>query len=121
MPRFLRLLPALALLAAPLSPALAHAILVESAPAANAKIPAGHVAITLRFNSRIDAPRSRVTLAGQQGEAALKRSDSHRPDLLTGSADLAPGAYVLHWQVLAVDGHITRGTVPFTAAAEGGN
>ncbi|MFI4981818.1 MAG: copper resistance protein CopC, partial [Nevskiales bacterium] len=30
-------------------------------------------------------------------------------------ADLAtPGAYVVRWQVLSVDGHITRGDVPFT-------
>ena len=41
-------------------------------------------------------------------------TDSHRPDLLTGRAELVPGSYVLHWQVLAVDGHITRGDVPFT-------
>jgi hypothetical protein len=25
-----------------------------------------------------------------------------------------PGAYVVRWQVLAIDGHITRGDVPFT-------
>jgi copper resistance protein C len=35
-------------------------------------------------------------------------------DGLTASADLQPGAYSLRWQVLAVDGHITRGDVPFT-------
>jgi hypothetical protein len=27
---------------------------------------------------------------------------------------LTPGVYVLRWQVLAIDGHITRGDVPFT-------
>jgi hypothetical protein len=36
------------------------------------------------------------------------------PDLLTSTVTLVPGAYVLRWQVLAVDGHITRGDVPFT-------
>jgi len=30
---------------------------------------------------------------------------------------LAPGAHVLRWQVLAIDGHITRGDVPFTVVA----
>jgi methionine-rich copper-binding protein CopC len=29
---------------------------------------------------------------------------------LTG---LVKGAYVLRWQILAMDGHITRGNVPF--------
>ena len=30
-------------------------------------------------------------------------------------ATLQPGAQVLRWQVLAVDGHITRGEIRFTA------
>ena len=37
------------------------------------------------------------------------------PDMLETTANLeTPGAYVVRWQVLAVDGHITRGDVPFT-------
>jgi len=36
------------------------------------------------------------------------------PDILAAHLDLTPGSYVLRWQVLAVDGHITRGDVPFT-------
>ncbi|MBV8200512.1 MAG: copper resistance protein CopC, partial [Acidobacteria bacterium] len=36
------------------------------------------------------------------------------PQLLTAKlAGIAPGAYKLRWQVLAADGHITRGEVPF--------
>ena len=35
------------------------------------------------------------------------------PDVLRASADLKPGSYAVRWQVLAVDGHITRGDVPF--------
>lgn len=38
------------------------------------------------------------------------------PDVVSAGAELAPGAYTLRWQVLAVDGHITRGDVPFTVA-----
>jgi methionine-rich copper-binding protein CopC len=34
--------------------------------------------------------------------------------VLLARADLSPGAYSVRWQVLAVDGHITRGEVPFT-------
>ena len=37
------------------------------------------------------------------------------PDLLQGLLPpLAPGRYRLRWQVLALDGHITRGDIPFT-------
>jgi methionine-rich copper-binding protein CopC len=34
--------------------------------------------------------------------------------VLTATVTLTPGTYVLRWQVLAIDGHITRGDVPFT-------
>ena len=37
------------------------------------------------------------------------------PNVITATtADLTPGAYVLRWQMLAIDGHITRGDIPFT-------
>jgi methionine-rich copper-binding protein CopC len=36
------------------------------------------------------------------------------PDVLSATGHgLTKGAYVLRWQVLADDGHITRGEVPF--------
>jgi len=35
-------------------------------------------------------------------------------DILTTNAELAAGAYSLRWQVLAIDGHITRGDLVFT-------
>ena len=98
--------------------ARAHAILVESTPAINAIGPSGHVALWLRYNSRIDAERSRLTLTHPDGtQAVLPIDPPARPDVLTGAADLAPGRYRLRWQVLATDGHITRGDVPFTLVA----
>ena len=44
------------------SPAQAHAVLVDSQPAAAATVPAGMVALRLRYNSRIDRARSRISL-----------------------------------------------------------
>jgi methionine-rich copper-binding protein CopC len=42
----------------------------------------------------------------------LQRQSS--PDVLTASVSgLKPGDYVIRWQVLASDGHISRGEVPF--------
>ena len=38
-------------------------------------------------------------------------------DVLSAGVTLTPGAHTLRWQVLAVDGHITRGEVPFTVTA----
>lgn len=99
-------------------PAFAHAILIDSAPAIGASVPPGETAIRLRFNSRIDARRSRVTLIGPDGVSRVveTRADAVGVELL-GSATLLPGAQVLRWQVLAVDGHITRGDVAFRVEA----
>ena len=101
---------ALLLLLLPL-PAMGHAILLESQPAAKSAVAAGRTRIVLRFNSRIDAARSRLELRGGGAVVPLRLGDAG-PDTLTAEADLVPGAWVVRWQVLAVDGHITRGDVP---------
>ena len=36
---------------------------------------------------------------------------------LRSTSTSRPGDYIVRWQVLAVDGHITRGDVPFTVTA----
>lgn len=97
--------------------ARAHAILLDSSPAAGARVAAGKITLSLRYNSRIDAGRSRVTLAAPGGGPArtLAIAAGATPDTLTAEVTLAPGRYVVHWQVLAIDGHITRGDLAFTA------
>jgi hypothetical protein len=106
-----------ALLLLGLTPAIAsaHAILEDSQPAAGGKVPAGTIALHLRYNSRIDRPRSRLTLTGPNGQhAPVKIQSGGPPDVIDASVALTPGSYVVRWQVLAIDGHITRGDVPFT-------
>ena len=96
--------------------ASAHAILVASTPAAGASVPSGKVDMTFRYNSRIDRARSRLTLtAPDHSQLVLKIIPAGSPDTLQASTELdKPGGYVVRWQVLAIDGHITRGDVPFT-------
>ena len=98
--------------------ARAHAILEDSQPPAGGSVPAGKVTLRLRYNSRIDRARSRLTLirADHSRDNVAIASDGP-PDIIAARLDLAPGAYVIRWQVLAVDGHITRGDVPFTVTA----
>ncbi len=108
-------LMALALLCLTGGPAHAHAILEESQPPDRGVVAAGQVAFRLRFNARIDRARSRLTLTGPGGiKTAPPIEPESAPDIVATKADLVPGAYVLRWQVLAVDGHITRGDVAFT-------
>ncbi len=99
--------------------AFAHAILVASTPSVGGTIQAGKLAIKLRYNSRIDLHRSRVSLAGPGDTAAksahkLPLTGTASEDEFDAAADLKPGSYILRWQALAQDGHITRGEVPFT-------
>jgi len=116
MPRRALRLPLLTMFAA--APCFAHAILVDSTPAPNAHLPAGPLAIRFRYNSRIDTARSKLTLSGPDGtETRLAIEDADAPALLSARATVGPGGYTLRWQVLAVDGHITRGTVPFSVDA----
>jgi hypothetical protein len=94
----------------------AHAILKESTPAPNAVVTGPDITIRLRFNSRIDAAHSRIELSdGKQGQS-IEIGPQTTPDTLTGKASgLHAGPYKVQWQVLATDGHLTRGEFPFTA------
>jgi methionine-rich copper-binding protein CopC len=81
-------------------------------------VPGPDVPIKLRFNVRIDTLRSRLTLIHPDGSAQTLEISKQTPaDTLSAEATgLAAGTYRLRWQVLASDGHITRGEIPFTVA-----
>lgn len=99
--------------------ASAHAILIDSTPKPNGSIAAGHVQMMFKYNSKIDQHRSRLTLIGpDKSETVLVIATGGKSNELDTSADLAPGAYTLRWQALALDGHITRGDLPFTVVAK---
>lgn len=99
-------------------PAAAHAIVVRSEPAAGSLATGPDIGFLLTYNVRIDADRSKLSLTGPDGatqEIAILPDQA--PEMLQGKGvALAPGDYVLHWQVLATDGHITRGDIPFSIA-----
>jgi methionine-rich copper-binding protein CopC len=95
--------------------AAAHAVLLESTPSLNASVPGPDVLIKLRFNVRIDASRSRLTLLRPDSSSTpLELAKDSPADTLSAHATgLAPGVYRLRWQALASDGHISRGEIPF--------
>jgi copper resistance protein C len=101
----------------PASTSWAHAILLDSAPKLSSTITGPELVVNLRFNVRVDGKRSRVRLVAADGTAStLTLAEQRRPDTLqTRVAGLKPGAYTLRWQVLASDGHISQGEIPFTA------
>ncbi len=94
----------------------AHAIVLKSTPAVNAVLSGDDVPIRLRFNSRIDRARSKMTLLAPNGtqQSLTPAAESPADGLNAEAKVLAPGAWHLRWQVLSIDGHITRGDIPFT-------
>lgn len=116
-----------ALLAAPLlaGAAEAHAIIRTSIPAPGAAMPPGSLAIRLVFNSRLDHARCQLAVAparlgggGTADEVTLPITPGSPPTELLGmTAPLTPGGWRIRWQVLALDGHITRGDIAFTVTA----
>jgi copper resistance protein C len=110
----------MALLAALPLPTLAnaHAILEESTPQAGASVKPGPLDLRLRYNSRIDRDRSSLTLIRpDRSKDTIPITPDGPPDIISAHLDLTHGDYVVRWQVLAVDGHITRGDVPLTVTA----
>ena len=111
-----RILVFVTILFAITSPVVAHAILVNSTPKANETMTGPAVTLALTFNSKVDQARS--TLSVEKGDRTSCKVpikvDRSTPEKLTGTvSSLTPGVYKLHWQVLAVDGHITRGQFSF--------
>ena len=98
--------------------ARAHAVLMRSEPAAAAVVPRGPLKIVLQYNSRIDFGRSVVKLNGPGTAGTTLLLTRQAANVALADADpAAPGAYTIRWQVLATDGHITRGIVPFVVVA----
>jgi copper resistance protein C len=96
--------------------AQAHAVLVESTPSPKSEVPGSKIEFNLHYNSRVDAKRSRLALKGPSGTTVLEvRQGKTEADLTAQLTALPPGRYILNWDVLSVDGHVSRGQVPFTA------
>ena len=95
--------------------ALAHAVLISSTPQKHAAVNGPEITINLKYNSRVDGARSTLTLLKPDGTIEkIGALSQPQPDVLSATGHgLQKGSYVLRWQVLSSDGHITRGEVPF--------
>jgi methionine-rich copper-binding protein CopC len=95
--------------------ASAHAVLLEASPAANSKVKGPDVAIRLRYNVRVEASRCRLSLLlPDKSVKSISVTQPSADTLAAQAAGIPAGEYRLRWQVLASDGHITRGEVPFS-------
>ena len=95
--------------------ALAHAVLLDSQPRVNSTVSGPEVAVRLKYSSRVDLEHSTLTLLDPDGkvEKVAIQAQPAPGELSAKLTGLVKGAYELRWQVLATDGHVTRGKVPF--------
>jgi methionine-rich copper-binding protein CopC len=93
-----------------------HAILKSSSPAPGGSVTRPDTPVKLTFNVRVDAARSKLQLLMPDASTVeLPIVEWPSPDTLVSKlTGLKPGAYTIRWQVLAPDGHISRGEIPFT-------
>ncbi len=97
--------------------AYAHAVLVKAAPGAHSTVAGTTITVKLQFNVRVDPKRSRVALVLPDKSQKLLSVSQPAPELLESQlTGLANGDYSIRWQVLASDGHITQGEIPFKVA-----
>lgn len=115
---FARIMILLGLLLGVPMAASAHAIIVTAQPASDSVTTGPDVDVVFTFNVRIDGERSKLTLTRPDGTAAdIALIPNANPAVLAGHVSgLVSGSYSIRWQVLATDGHITRGDIPFTVA-----
>lgn len=95
------------------APALAHAHLHMSDPAANATVAAPKV-LHLMFSEKLEAKFSTVEVAAAGKPVAVTVKASGETLEATPKSALKAGAYTVTWKVLSVDGHKSQGSYSFT-------
>jgi methionine-rich copper-binding protein CopC len=120
---WLSLALAAALLAgAPGPAALAHAILVRSAPPHRAVLSQAPERVDLWFNERLEPAYSTVSVwneAGRQvdgGDVTVAPDDPRR--LSVSVSARGPGLYTVKYRVLSVDGHVVDSRLSFTVKGQ---
>jgi methionine-rich copper-binding protein CopC len=113
-------LSGLVLLAAFLVPAkaLAHAKLIRSRPNASEVLAEAPTSVELWFNERLEDEFNSIEVvdsAGRRVEDGHARvNPQQRTNLLVRLRTLSPGSYLVHWKILSVDGHTSRGRFIFS-------
>jgi len=100
--------------------AWAHAYPAFSAPADGSTLAAAPNEVKIQFTEEVELEFSRIDVKNAGGEMVSQgKVRRTAPDtLVIALKQLVPGPYVIEWQVLSVDTHITDGTLRFTIRAD---
>ncbi|EGT7584826.1 copper homeostasis periplasmic binding protein CopC [Salmonella enterica] len=100
-------------------PVLAHAHLKNAAPAAESTVESVHGNLTLHFTEALEPAFSRAYVTDSHGKTVTTHKavldDTDRSALIIPVDEVLPsGKYTVNWQVVAEDGHQTKGSYTFT-------
>lgn len=94
-----------------------HNKLVKSTPAKDAVV-AAPKEIRLWFAEKAEAGLSSITVAGTDSSKVATGKVKATDDPLSIAVDVTgamkPGGYVVRWRTAGADGHVIRGSFPFT-------
>jgi len=105
------------LLSLPCAPVLAHAQLLETDPADEARLSGPPTEVKLRFNEPIEAEFNPVKVLDQQGKRVDQDNARVDPDdrrvVVADLKQLPKGSYTVEWRVISADTHPVNGTYRF--------
>ena len=101
--------------------ALAHAYPSNVSPADGSTVTQSPREIRIQFTEGVELEFSRVDVKSTNGERVTqgKLRKVAEDTLAIDVKPLSTGAYLIEWQVLSVDTHITEGLLRFTLKAAG--
>jgi methionine-rich copper-binding protein CopC len=100
-------------------PALGHAKLRSSIPAAGARLQAAPKSLTLMFNEDVRLAVLTLSTGGKDVPVKVDRNAPAAPEVLVALPPLAAGKYLVQWSALSPDdGHVSKGTFSFEIAAQ---
>jgi copper resistance protein C len=96
---------------------LAHAKLVSSSPASDAKLTEAPQTLSLKFNEAAQLAMLKLVSAGKEIAIPLDKGAKAGKDFTLTLPKLAAGQYVVQWSAVAADdGHVTKGSFSFSIA-----
>ena len=118
MKRLVAVTAAMLAVAAPGTPAWAHAQLTFADPAKDLTFTVAPAAVTLGFNERLRPDFTTIVVSGpaRQRVAAAPAAVDDKRATLTLTGTLSNGTYTVAYRVVSVDGHTVQGSYPFTVA-----
>ncbi len=103
-------------------PLWAHARLVKSAPAANARLTVLPTFIRLWFSEAPELPFTRIVLTDSAGKpvsvGSVERDESKLAVRFRVNGELTVGRYTVKWKTAATDGHPSQGSFNFIVLPE---